>query len=368
MKILGLDFTSAPSKKKPITIATGDLEDCVLHIRSVRGLMSFDCFEDALNAPGPWIAGIDFPFGQPIRLIRALPWPNSWQDYVNHVGSMEKREYESTIQHYCAGQPYGDKEHKRVTDSLAGSISPMKLNFQSVGKMFFQGAPRILRSGARIVPCINNEDSRVIVEAYPALVAQALAGTRQYKSDNRHKQTLEHQEARATMVTALATERCREAYGLVVDLPPTETERLVDDGGADFLDAVLCAIQAAWSSLQPNYGVPDSCDPREGWIVDPSQLKAAASSALLIREEIPSRLPGNNMLDRITTDPSICHGKPCIRGLRYPVDMILELLSAGMTTEDILADYDDIEREDVLAVLAYAARLSRVKRSQALAS
>ena len=74
------------------------------------------------------------------------------------------------------------------------------------------------------------------------------------------------------------------------------------------------------------------------------------------------------MLERITTDPSICHGKPCIRGMRYPVDMILELLSSGMTTEDILADYDDIEREDVLAVLAFAARLSRVKRLQALVS
>lgn len=67
-------------------------------------------------------------------------------------------------------------------------------------------------------------------------------------------------------------------------------------------------------------------------------------------------------LERITIDPAICHGKPCVRGLRYPVEMILELLSAGMTTEEILADYEDLEREDILAVLAYAARLSRTKR------
>ena len=66
--------------------------------------------------------------------------------------------------------------------------------------------------------------------------------------------------------------------------------------------------------------------------------------------------------ERITTDLDICHGKPCIRGLRYPVEMILELLGSGMTIEDILADYADIEREDVLAVLAFAARLSQVKR------
>ncbi len=66
--------------------------------------------------------------------------------------------------------------------------------------------------------------------------------------------------------------------------------------------------------------------------------------------------------DRITIDPQVCHGKPCVRGLRYPVDFILELLSSGMGTDDILADYEDLEREDILAVLAYAARLSQVKR------
>ncbi len=69
-------------------------------------------------------------------------------------------------------------------------------------------------------------------------------------------------------------------------------------------------------------------------------------------------------LDRITIDPGICHGKPCIRGMRYPVETILELLSAGATIEDILRDYEDLEREDVLAVFAFAARLAQVKRIQ----
>ena len=70
-------------------------------------------------------------------------------------------------------------------------------------------------------------------------------------------------------------------------------------------------------------------------------------------------------INRITIDPEICHGKPCIRGMRYPVEMILDLLSAGMTIEDILADYEDLEREDILAVLEFAVRLSQVKRLQA---
>ena len=74
------------------------------------------------------------------------------------------------------------------------------------------------------------------------------------------------------------------------------------------------------------------------------------------------------LLQRITHDPEICHGKPCIRGLRYPVEFILELLSAGMTNEEILADYDDLESDDILAVLLFAARLSQVKSIHKLAS
>ena len=74
------------------------------------------------------------------------------------------------------------------------------------------------------------------------------------------------------------------------------------------------------------------------------------------------------LLDRITIDLEVCHGKPTIRGLRYPVETILELLSAGMTIEDILADYEDLEREDILAVLAFAARLSQVKRVELVAA
>jgi uncharacterized protein (DUF433 family) len=68
-----------------------------------------------------------------------------------------------------------------------------------------------------------------------------------------------------------------------------------------------------------------------------------------------------NLLDRITINPAICHGKPTIRGLRYPVDMLLDLLAAGATTEEIIADYPDLEAADISAVLAYAAQLARVQ-------
>jgi uncharacterized protein (DUF433 family) len=71
-----------------------------------------------------------------------------------------------------------------------------------------------------------------------------------------------------------------------------------------------------------------------------------------------------NRQDRITINPEICHGKPVIRGLRYPVENVLEWLSAGMSIDEILEDYEDLEKEDIYAVLNYATQLSAVKRIQ----
>lgn len=73
-------------------------------------------------------------------------------------------------------------------------------------------------------------------------------------------------------------------------------------------------------------------------------------------------MSNESLLARITIDPRICHGKPCIRGLRYPVEWLLELLSSGMTVEQILADYSDLEEDDIRAACAYGAQLSRVQR------
>ena len=68
------------------------------------------------------------------------------------------------------------------------------------------------------------------------------------------------------------------------------------------------------------------------------------------------------LLSRITIDPNICHGKPCIRGLRYPVEWLLELLSSGMSHDEVLADYPDLERDDLRAALAFAAKMTQIKR------
>jgi uncharacterized protein (DUF433 family) len=62
----------------------------------------------------------------------------------------------------------------------------------------------------------------------------------------------------------------------------------------------------------------------------------------------------NKLLNRITIDPEICHGKPCIRGMRWPVEVIIDMLGSGMSTEQILEDHKELEKEDILASLNFA--------------
>ena len=92
-------------------------------------------------------------------------------------------------------------------------------------------------------------------------------------------------------------------------------------------------------------GIPDA---RTIWGSHPISL-GATRTCLFYKG---TQMLNQPLLDRITIDPAICHGKPCIRHMRYPVETILELLSAGMTTDEILADYEDLEADDILAVFS----------------
>ena len=78
-------------------------------------------------------------------------------------------------------------------------------------------------------------------------------------------------------------------------------------------------------------------------------------------------MTNHELLNRITINPNLAFGKPTIRGLRYSVEWLLETLSSGMTTDEILGDYEDLQKEDIQAVLLYAARLSQVKRMNLVA-
>ncbi|MEP6986196.1 MAG: DUF429 domain-containing protein [Chloroflexota bacterium] len=272
MKILGIDFTSAPNRHKPITCAVGQLTNLVLRIETVQRLPTFADFEHVLAQSGPWIAGFDFPFSQPRRLIESLGWPTDWAEMVERVAAMGKEGFESEIRHYADLRPSGDKLHRRLTDVNANAISPMKLDFVPVGKMFFQGAPRLLSAGLNIQPCHPTSDTRVALEVYPALVNRRFNQKRSYKQDTLSLQTDQHTTARSALLDTLNSPLIAETYGLSLNLDSAVTSASIDDKSGDTLDAVLCALQAAWASIVPNFGIPLDCDPLEGWIVDPSQL------------------------------------------------------------------------------------------------
>ena len=139
MDVYGIDFTSSPGARKPITCRHCRLEGDVLHVLSPSAWTGFPAFEAALRRPGPWIGGIDFPFGLPRRFVGDVGWPREWRDYVRHARSLGKREFEAELDTYRENQPDGQKEHRRATDVRAGSLSPAEAVRHAGGKDVLSG-------------------------------------------------------------------------------------------------------------------------------------------------------------------------------------------------------------------------------------
>ncbi len=271
--VYGIDFTSAPSARKPITCVRARLGDGVLAFEELLHLRDFESFEALLATPGPWVAGMDFPFGQPRKLVENIGWPRTWAGYVREVGRLGRREFRQALEDYKRDRPAGDKHHKRACDVLTRSQSPQTLYGTPVGLMFFEGAPRLLQSGVHLPYNHDGDTSRVVLEAYPGVAARRLIGETSYKNDTRAKQTADQHQARQRLLSELTGATGQGVYGLAVNSPG----HLVDDPGADSLDALVCAVQAAWGYLRSSarYGAPEDVDRLEGWICDPS-LRAAA--------------------------------------------------------------------------------------------
>lgn len=250
------------------------LEGDVLRPESSEVLTGFEDLRAFLVSGGPWVCGMDFPFGQPRGLVEALGWPASWEGYVGKVSRLPKDEFEDAIKADMATRPPGSKFRYRLADRRSHSTSAMRLFRVPVGKMFYRGAPLLLGSGVSVEPCRPTEVGRVAVEAYPAVVARRFLGKRSYKSDERKKQTLEHGAAREELVSGLGSGGLRDIYGFTVKVDGAWRERLVADPMADELDSLLCAVQAAWAYTKRDagWGVPAECDREEGWILDPDLL------------------------------------------------------------------------------------------------
>lgn len=264
MRIYGVDFTCAPRRAKPITVAAGVLKGKALRLDELIPVYSFEEFEAFLRRPGPWVGGFDFPFSLPAELARDLAWPAAWQELVAHCAAMDRVAFRNALDAYRNSRKPGSKYAHRATDHPAGSSSPMKLVNPPVALMFHEGARRLLDAGLSIPILRENGSDRIALEAYPGLLARKQLGIRaSYKSDTRAEQTSARRSVRKQIVAALAGGR---PLGIEVKFSKFE-KQVIADGSGDLLDAVICAAQAAWAASRPGYGLPAGAVAGEGWII-----------------------------------------------------------------------------------------------------
>ena len=263
--LIGVDFSSRPSRRKPVVVARGALS------ASTVALTGFDRFDDLeafgrwLAEPRTWVGGFDFPFGLPRALVEHLGWPTEWLACMRHYAALPRAQIRATFAAYCAARPAGQKFAHRACDRPAGSSPSMKWVNPPVAYMLHAGVPLLLRAGVHLPALRRGDARRVALEAYPGLLARELIGARSYKSDDARKHTDERLLARIAIVDALLAGRTR--LKLSLHLRPALRDRLLDDASGDALDATLCMLQAAWSLGRPDHGLPAQVDPLEGWIV-----------------------------------------------------------------------------------------------------
>ena len=263
--IAGIDFTSRPTPRKPITVALGRLERGVVRLDRIEEHTSFDAFSAWLNSPGPWLGAFDFPFGLPRELVLALGWPTQWLALMRHYAQLSRKQVRATFAAFCDARPAGHKFAHRACDIPAGSSPSMKWVNPPVAYMLHAGVPLLIDAGVHLPGLHAGDPGRVALEGYPGLLARELLGTRSYKSDDKAKQTPERLIARKDLIEALEQGRTRLA--LRIRLSHAQRDALVADASGDKLDAVLCLVQAAWASGREDFGLPAAIDSLEGWIV-----------------------------------------------------------------------------------------------------
>jgi hypothetical protein len=265
--LVGCDFSSTPTRRKPIVLAVGHETGGRVVLSRLETLETLAAFEAWLAQPGEWVGGFDFPFGLPRELVEHLRWPLQWRACIEHYATLTRAEIRATFAAFCDARPAGAKFANRAFDKLAGSSPSMKWVNPPVAYMLHAALPRLLAAGVHIPGLHEGHPRRVALEAYPGLLARELLGRRSYKSDEKAKQTPERLIARKDLITGLENGRTRLALRLKLTNP--QRDALVHDASGDRLDAVLCLMQAAWAQRHgaPRYGLPESLDPLEGWIV-----------------------------------------------------------------------------------------------------
>ncbi len=263
--LLGVDFSSAPHARKPITVARGRLLAGVLRLEAVDLLPTLAAFEQLLQQPGPWLGGFDFPFGLPRAFVELQALGQTCAavhaELQRRCGS--RLAWRALVDAWGATRPAGQRLlHRRCDGAMAGvsSTSPLQTRYVPVGFMYYEGLARLLAAGVDLPGLRAGDPSRRALEAYPGLLAFELIGRRSYKNSAEPDRLI----ARKEIVERLVQGRSR--LGLRLRLSAGLHDQLVADASGDRLDAVLCLLQAAWCAGQPRLGLPPDVDPVEGWI------------------------------------------------------------------------------------------------------
>lgn len=288
-RLLGIDFSSSPTSRKPIAVAIGQWQGAVLAVEDLLSLNTLPEFETLLKegpqafgkherAAGPlaqqaFVAAIDMPFGLSRKLVEGLKWPGAgrtdfkaWADLIGHYGQLSREQIRAIFKAWCDARPAGSKFAHRECDGPAGSSPSMKWVNPPVAYMLHAGAPLLCRAGVHIPGMQRGDKSRVALEAYPGFLARKVLNRASYKSDDPKKDTADRRMARSELLCALEEGML---LGIRVQVRPYLRARLLEDPKADHLDAVLCCLSAAWAAKRAdsNFGLPPMIDPVEGWIV-----------------------------------------------------------------------------------------------------
>lgn len=266
MELWGVDFSCAPSRRKPITVAKGWLDGEVLHATSTHTLPTLSSFEALLCSPSSWYGAFDLPFGLPRLFVDSLSLGSTLEEVLCevHRRCAVRKDFRRLIDAWGSQRPAGNKlPHRRTDHTRVGitSTSPLQTRYVPVGLMYYEGMRRLIDADVTVPGLRAGRVDRQAVEAYPAALAHTLMGRTSYKN----AADGERRAARATMLRVL-TQGLPSAR-LRLQCPRVLQDEAVDDASGDRLDALLCLVQAAWASRQPRAGMPDDVDPVEGWIV-----------------------------------------------------------------------------------------------------
>lgn len=266
--LLGCDFSSAPTRRKPITVAVGERFANAVQLQQLLSFPTLDGWQHWLADQSAWVGGFDFPFGLPRGLLQAWQWRGDWEALMRRYAALERTVLRERFKTFCNARAVGAKFAHRATDGPAGASPSMKWVNPPVAWMMHAGVPRLLDIGA-CFPGLGGQQgsARVALEAYPGLLARELIGRRSYKADDAARQTKARLAARQDLLERLQDPGSLRLQ-LRLNLQPAQHALLLADASGDALDAVLCLMQAAWAQAQgPGYGLPADMDTLEGWIV-----------------------------------------------------------------------------------------------------